>query len=193
MTPRRLDPRTARTRDIVLSATKDQLVEEGFERVSIDAIATQCGVARSTIYRNWTNRAQLLIEAFEELLEQPEIVDEPLEDALRRQARFLVDGLTISRWGRVIPSLIGAAAHDEELGNALRDFSDRRRRGLTALVDIAVARGELTERSYKRAPLASQRFAAAFFFAVLVTREPISEDFVESQIQLTLKEFGRQD
>ena len=58
-----VEPRIARTRTVVFAAAIEIVAERGFAGASIDAIAQRAGVARSTIYRNWPTRVDLLLEA----------------------------------------------------------------------------------------------------------------------------------
>ena len=62
-----LDPRVARTRRVVLEATLDLLAESGYGAVTIEAVAARSGVAKSTIYRHWPGRVELILDAFHEL------------------------------------------------------------------------------------------------------------------------------
>ncbi|MEX1280276.1 MAG: helix-turn-helix domain-containing protein, partial [Acidimicrobiia bacterium] len=57
------DPRIERTRRVVLGAAVEVVAERGFSGATIDAIAQRSGVARSTIYRHWPDRGDLLLEA----------------------------------------------------------------------------------------------------------------------------------
>ena len=59
----RVDPRIEQTRRIVLGAAVEVIAERGFGGATIDSIAQRCGVARSTIYRHWPDRMELLLEA----------------------------------------------------------------------------------------------------------------------------------
>lgn len=176
------DPRVARTRETVLRATLDLLVDDGFERITIEAIADRSGVARSTIYRNWGERVDLLAEAFERLCAFSSIPDlGSLDDELRELGRELSDGLQHEDWGRVLPSLVGAAAHDAELREAQRLFSERRREVVADVFRRAAARGEI-DPAHDPAHLAEQ-FAAGFFFRRLLVQAPLDEAFVERQIR----------
>ena len=59
----RRDPRIERTHRVVLDAAIEVIAEHGFAGTTIDAIASRSGVARSTIYRNWNGRTELMLEA----------------------------------------------------------------------------------------------------------------------------------
>src|SRR6186997_2184128 len=60
-----LDPRVARSRAAVISAATELLVESGPSAVTIDAIVARSGVAKSTIYRHWGSRDDVLLDVME--------------------------------------------------------------------------------------------------------------------------------
>lgn len=184
-----VDPRVERTRSVVLRAAADLLAEEGFEQITIDGIAERSGVARSTIYRNWPDRARLLIEAFEVVCDFPPPPDTgSLASDLGAFARLLADGLANADWGRSLPSLIGAAAHDPELHRAMLAFNAERRAHVEAVVRRAVERGEVPRGTEIELPII--RFAAAFFFARLMTDRPLDEAYADEIVRRTLVELG---
>src|SRR5215216_5271004 len=57
--------RTARTRAAVLDATLDELASRGWDRVSVETIAARAGVHKTTVYRRWGGKDQLVAEAVE--------------------------------------------------------------------------------------------------------------------------------
>ena len=57
-------PRSELSKQAILSAAFDILVEQGFEKLSIEAVASASGTAKTTIYRWWRNKAELAVEAF---------------------------------------------------------------------------------------------------------------------------------
>jgi len=64
------DARFERTRATVYQAVARVLVTEGLVGLTVDRLAAESGVARSTIYRNWPDLATLACEAFDELMHQ---------------------------------------------------------------------------------------------------------------------------
>lgn len=183
-----VDPRVERTREVVLAAAADLLAEEGFERATIDGIAERSRVARSTIYRNWPDRGELFADAFQQVCTVHEIDDHgSLADDFRALGQALRCGLTEDAWGRMIPSLVGAAEHDDELADAHRTFSARRRQEAVALVDRAKARGEVAD--HVDAEPAVERFAAGFFFRRLFVRQPIDDAFIDRQVEALVRDL----
>jgi AcrR family transcriptional regulator len=187
--PRAVDARVRRTRRVVLDAAAELLVNDGFERVTIDAIAERSGVARSTVYRNWLTRGELLVDAFAVVCEIPDVPDlGSLEDDFRLLATHLAQGLTASAWGRMFASLIGAATQDAELQAAQTEFNASRLQVAIDLVDRAKARGEVAADA--DAAFATERFAAGFFFRCLVSHADLDDAFVEVQVAALLRDLG---
>jgi AcrR family transcriptional regulator len=56
-------PRSARARQAILDATLQLLVEEGFDGMSIEAVAARAGAGKATIYRRWSSKAELVAAA----------------------------------------------------------------------------------------------------------------------------------
>ena len=176
-----LDPRVERTRTVVLAATAELLAADGFERITVEAIADASGVARSTIYRNWPTTADLLVEAFAVLVDKKAAqVLGSLRADLEALGREQAAGLSNADWGRALPSLISGAAHDPELARAQRAFSQARRAEIGDVFRRAAARGEIDELADPGE--AAEAFAATFFFRALMTGQPLDEAFVARHV-----------
>lgn len=48
---------------VILDATLAVLAEQGYDRMTIDAVASRAGMARATVYRRWPTKADLILEA----------------------------------------------------------------------------------------------------------------------------------
>ena len=58
------NPRTTRVRDVILDAAIDLLIREGAGSLTAVRIAAETGVARTTIYRHWSNPTALLLALY---------------------------------------------------------------------------------------------------------------------------------
>src|SRR5271165_6410071 len=61
-------PRSEQRHKAILQTALDLVVELGFRAVSIESIAAKAGVAKTTIYRRWPNKAAVVMDAFMERL-----------------------------------------------------------------------------------------------------------------------------
>ena len=61
-----VDPRVTRTRHAVLAAAREVLLDEGWEGVTLGRVAERSGYARTTLYRHWPQRLDLLRDLIRE-------------------------------------------------------------------------------------------------------------------------------
>jgi len=62
-------PRSIHADQAILQATLDLLAEMGYQSMSIEAIASRAGVGKTTIYRRYTSKEELVADAIESLRE----------------------------------------------------------------------------------------------------------------------------
>jgi AcrR family transcriptional regulator len=56
-------PRNAHADTAILEAARDLMTAEGYERMTIEAIAARAGVGKQTVYRRWPSKAAIVAEA----------------------------------------------------------------------------------------------------------------------------------
>jgi AcrR family transcriptional regulator len=120
----KIDPRTERSRRRVLDAAIDLFVEGGVTAVTIEAVANRSGAARTTIYRQWANRDELLVDvlrSFSFALELPS-ADLPSDERLRLVVRQIAATMAQSRWQRALPAIFEVAQHHRELAPVVAAF-----------------------------------------------------------------------
>lgn len=101
----------------LLRATQDLLIEEGFERLTMDAVAKRCGASKATIYRRWPGKTALVVAAAAALFQAPELPDTgDLRQDLMACGRAYVQ--TAGRKAEVLASVISASRHDAGLREA---------------------------------------------------------------------------
>lgn len=138
------DPRVVRSRARVLDSVVELLAERGVAGTTVDAIVERSGVARTTLYRHWPTRADVLLAAFEASIEAP---GPPDLGSLRADLRALVGGLCealgSSPWAALVPTLVDAAERDPQFAAVHHRFAAARSEPLREVVRRGVARDEL--------------------------------------------------
>lgn len=138
-------PRSETTRQAILRSAFQLLRQHGFDEVSAQQIAAHAGVSTATLYRWWSNKHAILLDAY--LEKTRELLPErsratPLERLRAYTER--VAGFLKSQNGRVFLQLLMAIQEDRELYESFREkvFQPRRSEGCRVVRD-AMAAGEL--------------------------------------------------
>jgi len=129
----------------VLRTATDLLVEGGPGAVTIDAIVTRSGVARSTIYRHWESRDDVLVEVISSCaphIEPPE-PDLDFEQALRLLVGQLCEVLADPEWARVVPALLALRNQDHGIAELEQRIEQRQEHALESVLRRGVEEGRL--------------------------------------------------
>ena len=167
----------------MLAAADDLLVEVGFAGLTIEGIAARAGVAKQTIYRWWSSKTDILLEALAvdavEHFTTP--VGEDLRSDLRAHLRRLAVFLTETDSGAVWRALAGHAQHDADVAARFETevVAAQRERDRAPLLR-AVDRGELPES--EDIDLAVDRLVGPVYYRVLVTRQPVPPRFTDALV-----------
>ncbi|MBV2151552.1 TetR/AcrR family transcriptional regulator [Kitasatospora sp. SUK 42] len=143
--PRRGRPRDAARDRALLDATLAVLAENGYGGLTTAAVAARAGVSTATLYRRWSSKEELVIAAAALYGEDPYAPPETgsLEGDLRVVLRDKAAAMT-GESGRLMRALIGEAAHNTALADALvRAFLRPVYGRVAEVVRSAVERGEI--------------------------------------------------
>jgi len=138
------DPRVERSRRVILEAVLDELGAVGYGTLTIEAVAARAGVGKSTIYRHWPGKLELVEDAFR-TLKAPVTVSET--GTLREKVVGVIEQIAClveqSTYSACMPALIEAAERDPQVRDFHCRFSAERRAVLVDLLRDAVDTGEL--------------------------------------------------
>lgn len=140
-----MDPRIARTRRTVIDTATDLLVEGGPSALTMDAVVARSGVAKSTLYRHWATRDELVAEVFSVCAPQ---LDEPAPDATFEEAlATIVHSVARSfgheQWRRLFPALILLADQQSDLHTIDADLKAEQHRAAEDILRRGVDEGAL--------------------------------------------------
>jgi AcrR family transcriptional regulator len=171
-------PRSAEAHRAILDAVLVLLAEEGFGGLSIEGVAARAGVGKATVYRRWSSKVPLVIEALDtvasERLSVPNTgsVRGDLTEFLTQLVRTM-DGPD----GRLVAPLLAAMSRSPELAEAFRrDLIAPRRDVANEIIRRGIARGEL--RPDLHSDVALDAPVAIVFHRLLMTGEAVDEALV---------------
>src|SRR6202142_557587 len=139
-------PRSEESRQSILRSTLKLLRQGGgYSDLSIEAVAADANVGKTTVYRWWPTKAALVADAFmasaEQELQFPDTgsVEKDLSLQMRRLIRIFR-----SKRGKVVAALVAGGQSDPELIEAFRErFLWPRRQQAYQTLQRGVDRGEL--------------------------------------------------
>lgn len=144
-------PRDPAADEAILRAALELFVEHGIEGASFEQIARRAGVARTTVYRRWSSREDLLAQAMEVAREAPErSLTAAARVPLRRMADELIDALSemATRRGylRTVAKLVGSVPDSPKLMSVYwNTYLIPRRRMVAGIIGRARARGAIAK------------------------------------------------
>jgi AcrR family transcriptional regulator len=138
-------PRDVRADEAILAATFRQLVDVGYAALSIESIAAEAGVAKTTIYRRHPTKRELVIAALRAATPfEPPSADLPAREALERFVRTAVRMLIDSGAFRILGSFLIEDRRDPGLLATFREeLLTPRRAMVEAMLQRGIERGEI--------------------------------------------------
>ena len=129
----------------ILQAALDVFAEEGYAGVSIDGVAARAGVGKATIYRRYSSKAEMIVEA----VRCGAAVDDRLPDTgdLRADLASMMQPLIDRLRGddaKLLTMFAVERQRDPELQEQFqRSVIGKKREHIRHLVEAAIERGEL--------------------------------------------------
>ena len=138
-------PRDRDVDDRILLAAFEQLVRVGYGGLSIEAVAADAGVAKTTVYRRYPTKRDLVIAALrEETPFEPMPSDLTAHEALEGFVRQAIHALIDSGAVRILGSLLVEDQREPGLLDVFRERVLGPRRGLVmAMLQRGIERGEI--------------------------------------------------
>ena len=183
--PRRGRPRSAEVDEAVLAATVELAGEVGVSRLSMDDVAVRAKVSKATIYRRWSSKEALVLDALRNAMVPIEEVDTgSLRGDLEHYLGELVNRFHSGKMRDVLPHLIGVATHDANLRCSLDDYMQTRRVPLRRILDRGFERGELSAGT--DLDVLIDVIIGPFTYRKLLTHSVIDNEFTDKVLDLVL-------
>ena len=138
-------PRSAKSHQAILRATLELLGEVGFESMSIEAIATRAGVGKTTIYRRYSSKEELVADAIESVRQDVVIPDtgnlwSDLDSLIENAAQ-----ISLSPLGRqTVAMIISSASSNSQFAQIYwTKYLQPRREAFAVVIERAKKRKEI--------------------------------------------------
>lgn len=184
-------PRSEQAHQAILDATLDLLAEKGYELTSIEEIAERAGVGKTTIYRRWSSKFELVVDAMKHLHTEFAIVDsgnlrEDFTTILRTTTK-----LNASRFEALFLKMMGELQNHPDLFEMFRvRLSLPRVQYLQDMIERAKARGEI--RPDVDSQLAIEMLGGPFVYRKMLEgpNTSIPDDWADKIVDLLFRGMG---
>ena len=178
-------PRSEEARRKALAAATDLIVERGVGNLTIEEVAARSGVAKTTIYRHWPERASLIIDTVRASFEH---VGTPDTGSLRGDLEAFFFGMVRADLsgtvGHLMPCMIDAASRDPEIEMLLDRISIERQQPVLTIVERAQQRGELPAELDTRVVVGT--IVGPIVFRKLIWRQPLDTAYVSGSLDVAI-------
>lgn len=183
-------PRDPEMDQAILAATIELLSEVGYARVTVADVARRAGVSKPAIYRRWSQKSQLVVEAMVTQMRPGKDNDSgSAADDLLVLTEQLIDVLTRTPLGRVLPGLVAEMATDPVLAANYRDLIIKPNQGhWRAAIERGIERGEFSAET--DVDFVLNTLAGPLYFCLLITGEPIDASYARAAVDLVLARYG---
>ncbi|MFF4396001.1 TetR/AcrR family transcriptional regulator [Streptomyces sp. NPDC001480] len=190
--------RSERSRRAIYAAALELVAEAGYPKTTIEGIAARAGVGKQTIYRWWSSKAEVLLEAFLDLSEQaardagaaeqePYAIPDTGDIAadIKAVLRATVDQLTDPRFEAPSRALAAEGVVNEQVG---REFTAKL---LQPSLQLYVDRLRAAQDAGQVRPGIDPRIALEFFVSPLAQRwlqytGPITYEYTDTLVDYAL-------
>ncbi|HZX04007.1 TetR/AcrR family transcriptional regulator [Kribbella sp.] len=177
-------PRDAGVEARVLEAAMTEMRARGYDGLSVDRVAERAGVAKTTIYRRWPSKAELVMAMITELTSA--VPFDPSGDPRHDLGEFVagiaaaLDAIPTT----LVADLVAAAAREPRVGVGVRALWAHRHAAVSAAIAQAQADGLMPAHADPR--IIVDQLVGALYYRLLVTGEPIDPAYVRALVLSTL-------
>ncbi|MEI5035436.1 TetR/AcrR family transcriptional regulator [Streptomyces sp. CA-278952] len=186
-------PRSTAADAAILEATRASLVDLGWSKLTMGDVATRAGVAKTTLYRRWAGKNELVVDAVAVLFDELELPDRGSLAADVQGVVLQFAALLERPEARTaLMAVVAESTRDDSLRLRIRSaIVDRQKRLVLLGRERAQARGELryeddSSTAARNADLIFDVIAGAVVHRTLVSAEPVDSAWASGFTSLLL-------
>jgi AcrR family transcriptional regulator len=167
--------RTARVAESVFAAAIAELSARDYADISVESIAARAGVHKTTVYRRWGGKAEIITQALAgaAVASIPVPDTGSVEDDLRALARAVQAVLSAPEGAAITRALVMGGLTSPEIAGMMSQFWAGRLAAISVIVDRATRRGQLPAGTDPAALMHAT--VAPLYYELLVTRVAVTE------------------
>jgi AcrR family transcriptional regulator len=152
--------RSAERRAAIVEAAMDEFIARGFAATRLDDVAKRAGVAKGTLYLHFKDKESM----FEELIrtaivpligrmQTPPPLGGSVRDAVEAFAQAFIQEVASTRRGDIVRLIVAEGPRFPSIADFYyREVVSRGLAGMRALIELAIARGEIKQKELARFP-----------------------------------------
>jgi AcrR family transcriptional regulator len=181
----RLGGRSERVIRDVTRATAAELARVGYDALRVEDVAAQAGVNKTTVYRRWPNKADLVADAFRNLKGPPDELPD-LGSVRADLLSLLQDAVVLASTceGQSVYRMITLEMDHPEVASIARALRDEYTAPWIAVIERAIDRRELPEGSDPQ--LLVEMIKGTVFNKLLRNREPVDDAFLHAVVNMVV-------
>ncbi|MGZ8177405.1 TetR/AcrR family transcriptional regulator [Williamsia sp. SKLECPSW1] len=170
----------------ITDAAIELLVRTGYDRLTMEGVAAEAGVGKATVYRRWTGKAELVIDAMATLKPAGGTIDTGTLDGDIEELAALSCSPQSQRLMQVMASVCSALSREPDLLQAFRTrFTEPRIERLSEILERARGRGELDP--HIDVAMAASLLPSLMLHRALTTGRPAGREYAEQIVSTVLR------
>ncbi|MBE8522765.1 TetR/AcrR family transcriptional regulator [Amycolatopsis sp. H6(2020)] len=177
----------------ITDAVLHELAEQGYGRLSMEAVAKRAGVGKSALYRRWRSKHEMItaVVADFSVSRAADVDTGSLRGDLHETMQALIDWLTHPLFSRILPDLVAEGVRNPETAESTRtSIGGPRREVGEAMLRRAITRGELPEDLDLE--MALDVLAAPIYWRLVVRQAEAEPDYLDRLVEYALRALGAQ-
>lgn len=176
--------KSSKRKQCILNAVVAALAEQDYRQLTIEDIAARAGVGKSTIYRWWKHKSDLVFEVFKQQTES--VFELDFEQSLQFNLMQQLSRLSLALnhgVGRAL--LVVMAEQRETAGQFFKDYLLPRREQTRKLIQVAIQRGEIRE-DYPFEMMLDTLYGPIHYQIIFFNRMPDAQ-YIHDLVQLVIQ------
>ena len=170
----------------ILTSTLDLLAERDYERLTVDEVAARTGKAKTTLYRRWATKEDLVLAALRAAGRPPEVERLPDLGSLRSDLLAVIDSSWLGGPDRrlsIFAGLASATRNSDRLAEVVRsEITEPYVEVYRRLLRRAIDTGEIAASLTAKIPVLAEVIPAMSTHRLNTSREPVQREFFVSVV-----------